>query len=66
MAGRAEAFDPKPLPPREPEPGECCQSGCAPCVYDRYWEALERYEKALGEWLLRHPGEATAGRESQS
>ena len=48
-------YDPKPEPPREPEPGECCQSGCEPCVYDRYWEALERYEQSLREWLLRHP-----------
>jgi hypothetical protein len=60
MAGRAETFDPRPLPPREPEADECCQSGCEPCVYDRYWEALDRYEKALREWLLRHPNEATA------
>lgn len=45
--------DPRPEPPREPEAGECCQSGCDPCVFDRYWEALERYERALHEWNLR-------------
>jgi hypothetical protein len=39
-----------PVPPRVPEAGECCQSGCDPCVYDLYWDALSRYEKALGEW----------------
>lgn len=45
--------DPRPEPPRPPEAGECCQSGCDPCVFDRYWETLERYECALHEWNLR-------------
>lgn len=62
MADGTEAYDPRPQPPREPEPGECCQSGCEPCVYDRYWDALDRYERALGEWLLRHPDDAGAAR----
>ena len=48
------ALEPRPEPPREPEPGESCQSGCEPCVYDRYWEALDRYERALREWRERH------------
>lgn len=48
--------DPKPEPPREPEPGECCQSGCEPCVFDHYWDALERYERALREWEGRRKG----------
>ena len=47
------ADDPKPQPPREPESWECCQSGCDPCIFDRYWEALERYERALEEWDAR-------------
>lgn len=41
---------PKPVPPTAPEPGECCQSGCEPCVFDRYWEALTNYEAALRLW----------------
>lgn len=45
--------DPRPVAPREPERWECCQSGCDPCVYDRYWDALSRYETALGEWEQR-------------
>lgn len=45
--------DARPLPPREPESGECCQSGCDPCVYDRYWEACARYEQALADWQAR-------------
>ena len=50
-----EEADREPQKPREPEPWECCQSGCDPCVYDRYWEALDRYEQALREWRSRHP-----------
>jgi hypothetical protein len=45
--------DPKPEPPREPEPWECCGSGCEPCVYDHYWEAIDRYEKVLAAWQAR-------------
>ena len=42
-----------PQPPRAPEPGECCHSGCEPCVYDLYWEAVDRYEDALRAWETR-------------
>jgi hypothetical protein len=56
MAGEPDAAgDREPQPPREPEPGECCQSGCNPCVYDRYWDDFSLYEKALREWRQRHP-----------
>ena len=48
--------DPEPVKPEAPEPWQCCQSGCDPCVYDRYWEALTNYEKALAAWQARHPG----------
>jgi hypothetical protein len=53
---RSPAPDPRPESPREPEPGECCQSGYDPCVFDRYWDAVECYERALCEWNLRHSG----------
>ena len=46
---------PRPEPPREPEPHECCGSGCVPCVYDNYWEKLAYYEELLGEWQKRNP-----------
>ena len=49
--------DPRPVPPRAPEPGDCCGSGCAVCVYDLYNDALERYEEQLAAWLERHPNE---------
>jgi len=46
--------DPEPVPPREPEAIECCGSGCAPCVYDLYWEAVAQYETELEAWQARH------------
>jgi Oxidoreductase-like protein, N-terminal len=49
------ANDPRPKPPREPESWECCQNGCEPCVFDRYWDAMERYERALADWEQRQP-----------
>lgn len=49
----ADAADPRPSPPPEPEPGACCQSGCDPCVFDLYWEAVDRYEQALAAWASR-------------
>jgi hypothetical protein len=54
------ADDPKPQPPDRPEPGDCCGSGCVVCVFDYYEEQLERYEKALSEWRLRHPEQLNA------
>ncbi len=47
--------DLRPEPPRAPEPNECCESGCDPCVYDRYWEACASYEQALADWQARQP-----------
>jgi len=31
-------------------------SGCDPCVYDLYQEALQDYRERLARWLERHPG----------
>ena len=52
---RPSTDDPRPLPPREPALEECCQRGCEPCVFDQYYEALERHQAALQAWLERHP-----------
>lgn len=41
---------PRPEPPVAPELEDCCRSGCTPCVFDLYEDALERYERALAEW----------------
>jgi len=32
----------KPMPP---SPEECCGSGCVPCIYDSYYEALEQWQE---------------------
>lgn len=41
---------PRPVPPVQPELEDCCRSGCTPCVFDLYEEALERYERELKAW----------------
>jgi len=40
----------KPVPPRKPDPQECCGTGCIPCVMDLYEEELWQYEKDLQAW----------------
>ncbi|MFL9962912.1 oxidoreductase-like domain-containing protein [Paraburkholderia sediminicola] len=50
--------DPPPQPPAQPDLDDCCHSGCNPCVFDLYDEALERYRTALAEWQARHPAQA--------
>ena len=47
------SLDPKPEKPEAPEPWQCCQSGCDPYIYDRYWEALTNFEVALRAWETR-------------
>ena len=47
--------DPPPAPPKRPDLDDCCHSGCNPCVFDLYDEALERYRAALAEWEARQP-----------
>lgn len=33
-----------PRPPEKPDPMECCNRGCCPCIFDYYWDALARWE----------------------
>ncbi|MDR5838642.1 oxidoreductase-like domain-containing protein [Caballeronia sp. LZ034LL] len=49
-----DSDDPRPTPPECPLPGDCCQSGCDPCVFDLYDEALARYRTELAAWEARH------------
>ena len=32
-----------PAPPLKPHPLECCNRGCCPCIFDYYYDALERW-----------------------
>ena len=59
MASGAEPELPR--PPVKPDPAECCNGGCNPCILDYYDIALERWEariRALGhdpaQVLARH------------
>jgi len=45
--------DPPPLAPTRPSADDCCQGGCARCVYDLYEDALERYRADLAAWQAR-------------
>ena len=40
----------KPAPPCEPAPEDCCGTGCIPCVWDCYEEAMDDYKKAVIAW----------------
>ncbi|HEY8607694.1 MAG TPA: oxidoreductase-like domain-containing protein [Noviherbaspirillum sp.] len=50
-----------PEPPQRPADEECCQSGCDPCVFDRYAEAMEQYRAALRAWEERQAPRAADG-----
>lgn len=40
----------RPVPPVQPDLEDCCRSGCVPCVFDLYEDALARYERELAAW----------------
>lgn len=50
-----------PKPPIKPEDHECCHRGCCPCIFDYYWDALDRWRarvEAMGldpDDLLKSP-----------
>ena len=46
--------DAPPTPPIAPQPGDCCQGGCVPCVFEIYEQELARYRDALEQWNARH------------
>ncbi|HEX7635939.1 MAG TPA: oxidoreductase-like domain-containing protein [Noviherbaspirillum sp.] len=49
--------DSPPIPPERPGDDECCHSGCDPCVFDWYAQALERYRADLRAWEERRAPE---------
>jgi hypothetical protein len=36
-----------PRPPDKPQDYECCKRGCCPCIFDYYYDALERWERRV-------------------
>lgn len=52
--------DPRPIPPEQPLPMDCCDSGCTRCVTEIYADELEHFEAELANWEtrrnLRHGG----------
>jgi hypothetical protein len=36
-----------PPPPHKPDPLECCERGCCPCIFDYYWDALDRWKATV-------------------
>ena len=45
--------DPRPQPPARPDIDDCCHSGCDPCIFDYYYQELERYRDELKAWEAR-------------
>lgn len=48
--------DPRPVEPEKPLPTDCCDGGCAVCVFDSYAEEMYDYRERLAQWRARHPG----------
>ncbi|MBF6990452.1 oxidoreductase [Cupriavidus sp. IK-TO18] len=42
------------MPPERPGDDECCGSGCDPCIFDFYYQELDRYREELRAWEARH------------
>jgi hypothetical protein len=51
----------KPRKPAEPDPSDCCGSGCPRCIFDIHEEAMQRYRAALAEWKLQPANKPTSG-----
>jgi hypothetical protein len=49
-----------PAPPTKPDPAECCDRGCDPCIFDYYDRALERW-KAKVRQMGGKPDELLGG-----
>lgn len=47
------ADDPRPVPPERPGDNDCCGSGCDPCIFDYYYQELDRYREELRAWEAR-------------
>lgn len=47
---RDSAANPPPSPPEKPLPSDCCDGGCAHCVFDIYADELAHYDQQLERW----------------
>ncbi|MDQ1814433.1 oxidoreductase-like domain-containing protein [Massilia sp. CCM 9210] len=57
VASRQESA---PLPPVQPGLEDCCRSGCTPCVFDLYDDAMDRYRIEMAAWQSRHSAAAAS------
>ncbi|UUZ47764.1 oxidoreductase-like domain-containing protein [Massilia sp. B-10] len=53
MKEPARPDDPMPVEPVQPGLDDCCRSGCTPCVFDLYEDAMDRYRAELAKWQAR-------------
>ena len=51
----AEADDPMPVPPEQPDIDACCGNGCDPCIFDLHDLAMDDFRQRLRAWKARHP-----------
>ena len=59
------ADDPKPQAPVEPDPSECCGSGCLRCVFDIHAEAMQRHREATSAWEERQRADPACSGDSE-
>jgi hypothetical protein len=36
-----------PKPPERPDDQSCCGRGCCPCIFDYYYDALDRWKETV-------------------
>ena len=49
---------PPPAPPEPPADGECCQSGCDPCILDLYQTELAAWRIRMQAWQQQYGEQA--------
>lgn len=54
-----------PPKPRKPDLDECCGSGCDPCVFDRYHDAVAAWKRECREIEARAKAKAASGESAQ-
>jgi len=40
-----QEFEAIEAPPTRPEALECCGTGCSPCIFDYYYQSLDKWEE---------------------